>query len=209
MPRREELRQIHDLEHVVIGKSCNFAATCSKRQSPHGRQRAVRGTGAPCPCRSPRQICPGMTKPQKSALIFAARCPGFSRSTAVITLEAPRAISRSLAKASVRPDSRISSTSITSRSWIGDSMSRKTSTCPDDTCGRPVARQNHEIHFRRKARMMHGADQIRRKDEAAFQAPEPPAGSSAFAPRFRGRARLCVLQFPLPRTGPKCGGRRW
>jgi hypothetical protein len=66
-------------------------------------------------------------------LHLTARLPAFSRSTAASTRAAPRAARRSLAKARVRPDSRMSSTSSTSRPRTSLSTSRRMATLPEDT----------------------------------------------------------------------------
>ena len=81
----------------------------------------------------------------KSARMLAARGTGLSSSTQVSTLAAPRAASRSLAKASVRPDSRMSSTS------------------------RTITREGKKIDLRRQSRAVQRAQQIRSEHEAALE----------------------------------------
>ena len=102
-------------------------------------------------CHVPGLICDGDTgwlerydavATRKAFLALLARCPvdGWwsltsfveAAKTAVKTCAAPRADTRSLAKASVRPDSRMSSISRTSRPFTSASMSRSTCTCPDE-----------------------------------------------------------------------------
>ena len=82
---------------------------------------------------------------------------------------APRARMRSLANASVRPDSRMSSTIRTLRSFTSVSMSRTMSTRPGRACRFAIAGKRQEIDLRRQAGAMHRAQQIGGEHEAALQ----------------------------------------
>ena len=104
---------------------------------------------------------------------------------------APRERIRSRAKASVRPDSRMSSTSSTSRPATSVSMSRSTRDLAGGNRPGAIARQGDELDLRRHPGVVEGADQVGGEDEAALedrddeQVPVPAAAISSAIPAFR------------------------